>query len=60
MASELPPPAGSDEAVALGCTCPRMDNAYGRGYMGIEGYHIYNLNCPVHWAIKAATEAHDA
>lgn len=32
-----PPPPGSDEALDLGCTCPRMDNAYGRGYMGMSG-----------------------
>lgn len=32
MSKELAP--GSDAAVAAGCTCPRMDNAFGRGYLG--------------------------
>ena len=39
---------GSDEAVAKGCTCPRMDNAFGKGYMCMEGVYWINGNCPVH------------
>ena len=27
------PNPGSPESVAKGCTCPRMDNAHGAGYM---------------------------
>lgn len=34
MGEHKTPPPGSDEAVKLGCKCPRMDNAYGRGYLG--------------------------
>ena len=49
------PNPGSDEAAALGCTCPRMDNGYGRGYMGGvkdpntgETLFVYRVGCPVH------------
>lgn len=48
------PPPGSDEAVRIGCTCPQMDNAYGRGYMGgvtdTDGNTVYVMagDCPVH------------
>ena len=48
------PSPGSDEADKLGCTCPRMDNAYGRGAWGTwdkpEGEKVFfvNGNCPVH------------
>ena len=42
------PNPGSDEAVEQGCTCPRMDNGYGKGYMGMEGVFVYTENCPVH------------
>lgn len=42
------PNPGSDEAVALGCECPRMDNSYGKGYMGQPGVFIYTAFCPVH------------
>lgn len=41
------PNPGSDEAVKLGCNCPRMDNSYGRGYMGGTDF-IYTVGCPVH------------
>lgn len=49
------PNPGSDEAYALGCTCARMDNAYGRGYMGGvrdprtgEPVFVMTVGCPVH------------
>lgn len=32
---------GSDEAVAKSCLCPRMDNAYGKGYMGGVTPHFF-------------------
>ena len=32
--SDSPPNPGSPEAVALGCRCPVMDNARGRGAPG--------------------------
>ena len=44
----VPPAPGSDIAVAMGCTCPRMDNGYGRGYMGQRHIFIYTIGCPVH------------
>ena len=50
MADEKPPAPGSDAAIALGCTCPVLDNGHGRGYMGQKGIYIYNLACPVHKA----------
>ena len=42
------PNAGSDEAVDLGCTCPIMDNEYGKGYMGMEDVFVFNTECPLH------------
>jgi hypothetical protein len=51
--SDKPNP-GSDEAVKLGCVCPRMDNAYGCGYLaGVRDENgdvvfVINCDCPVH------------
>lgn len=51
---EIPPPPGSSEAGKSGCTCPVLDNAHGRGYMGgVKDDHgktvyVINLDCPVH------------
>lgn len=42
------PTPGSDDAVKLGCKCPRMDNCYGRGYMGIPDLFVFTVGCPVH------------
>lgn len=41
---------GSPEAQREGCTCPVMDNHYGRGYWGnAEKYgYVHNAECPVH------------
>jgi hypothetical protein len=44
---ETPNP-GSDAAVALGCKCPRMDNANGRGAWGTTGLFWTSQDCPVH------------
>lgn len=38
---------GSDEAHALGCTCPRMDNSYGKGWLG-SGQFWITEGCPMH------------
>lgn len=27
------PTPGSDEAIKIGCTCPVMDNAHGKGFI---------------------------
>ena len=49
-----PPNPGSSEAIDLGCTCPVIDNARGRGYMGgAKGkdgrtVFVYTEGCPVH------------
>jgi hypothetical protein len=39
------PNPGSDAAIAIGCTCPVMDNGHGRG---INGLFWYSQDCPVH------------
>lgn len=43
MKTPIPNP-GSEEAAALGCTCPRIDNGYGRR----QGGFVYHMDCPVH------------
>lgn len=45
--SDAPNP-GSDEAVALGCTCPVLDNGRGGGAWGDPGLFWYSAGCPVH------------
>lgn len=42
------PKPGSPEAVERGCTCPRMDNGHGRGYMGIPDNFVISGDCPMH------------
>jgi len=42
---EAPAP-GSDAALALGCTCPVLDNGHGRGYAG--GGYVMTVGCPLH------------
>jgi hypothetical protein len=43
------PNPGSKEALALGCTCPVLDNAHGEGitYGGERAWWI-NRKCPIH------------
>ena len=48
------PNPGSEEAQEAGCTCPVMDNEYGKGYMGMEDTFIYSTACPLH--VDALTE----
>lgn len=45
---ERKPAPGTDEALAEGCTCPVIDNGYGRGYRGQPGVFVFNGGCPVH------------
>lgn len=48
------PPPGSPEAVALGCTCPILDNARGAGHFG-DGERFgwwTSADCPLHGADK--------
>lgn len=47
------PNPGSDAAIAIGCTCPVMDNGRGRGYMGVAGLFVYSAACPVHGGKEA-------
>ena len=47
------PNPGSDEAYEQGCTCPRMDNAHGKGAWGTSGEDAIfwqNEKCPLHAA----------
>lgn len=43
------PNPGSDEAVALGCCCARIDNANGRGII-LNGKRVWWIDdeCPIH------------
>lgn len=40
------PKPGSDEAVALGCACPVLDNGHGKGRA--DGNFWVNGDCPLH------------
>lgn len=55
MTTQAPiPNPGSREAIALGCRCPQIDNAHGRGYLsGVKDetgttLFVYREDCPVH------------
>lgn len=48
--SEIPNP-GSDAAVALSCSCARIDNGHGKGYHGMPGVFVYTAGCPLHWPV---------
>ena len=56
---ERKPAPGTDEALAEGCTCPVIDNSYGRGYRGQPGIFVFNGGCPVHTR-PTPTETSDA
>lgn len=51
---DLPPitPPGSDVAIRFGCTCPVLDNAHGKGYMGVPGQFVMTASCPLHGELK--------
>ena len=43
------PTPGSDEAIKLGCTCPVLDNAHGKGFFwDNELCFVYSVDCPIH------------
>lgn len=50
--SAMPEPAdpkpGSDDARKLGCTCPVMDNAHGKGVFALGTAWWITVGCPVH------------
>ncbi len=50
---------GSKDAVAVGCTCPVLDNAHGRGAYQINGVWQFwqSVDCVVHnTALHAARQ----
>ena len=51
--TNIVPNPGSDEAIKLGCTCPVLDNEYGKGFP-IDGQTCfwYTSDCPVHSSKK--------
>ena len=44
---ECKPNPGSDEARAMNCKCPILDNGHGRGYMGTDNF-VISMDCPLH------------
>ena len=46
---------GSKQAIKNGCTCPVLDNGYGRGHLGDgEKYGWWtNADCPLHGQTKS-------
>jgi len=54
MVKQNVPNPGSTDAITLGCKCPVLDNAHGRGYMGGvkddngEIVFVFNANCDLH------------
>jgi len=49
MSEKTLPPPGSDEAIAMGCTCPVMDNGRGTGYLGQKNIFVMSASCPIHF-----------
>lgn len=47
--NDVPTP-GSDEALRQGCTCPVMDNNYGKWAPRPPDGWFFHLDCPVHAA----------
>ena len=45
------PNPGSKEAQEMGCTCPVMDNHYGKGFMQGDNGPMFWMtkDCGVHW-----------
>jgi hypothetical protein len=43
------PNPGSDEAIAMGCICPSVDNCHGKGYL-VPGSGAFCVSgaCPIH------------
>lgn len=48
MSEDKRPNPGSDEALALGCLCPVLDNGHGRGSMWGDDVFVFVVGCPVH------------
>lgn len=66
MSTNAVPNPGSDEAAQRGCKCARMDNAYGRGYMGgvkdEDGATVFviTVGCPIHAPTSEASHDYRA
>jgi hypothetical protein len=45
---ETPPHPGSEEALALGCLCPIIDNHWGRGINCNYEMFVITAECPIH------------
>ena len=52
----MKPNPGSDAAIALGCTCPVLDNAHGRHD---DGLFWITSDCPVHGMPYCLTCGHE-
>jgi hypothetical protein len=48
MNTDTPPNPGSDEAIALGCKCPVLDNRHGIGSNYGDGIFWIAEICPIH------------
>jgi hypothetical protein len=51
MQEAFVPNPGSEEAIALGCRCPVLDNGHGRGWnVDAQGksVFVFNIECPPH------------
>lgn len=50
------PNPGSDEALAIGCLCPVLDNNHGRGFPWPRGESFWiNGDCPIHGLAAGAS-----
>lgn len=48
------PSPGSDEAIALGCACPVLDNEHGDGMPYPDGVRFWiSTDCPIHGVRRA-------
>lgn len=56
-ATNAVPNPGSDEAAMRGCTCARMDNSYGKGYLGRPGMFFITEGCPLHAPLPARRQS---
>lgn len=63
--SDPTPAPGSIEATDAGCTCPIVDNGFGRGRHGEPGTYVFTCGCPIHspnlnpdGSPKSESEAH--
>ena len=48
--SQTPPNPGTEEARAMGCTCPVISNCHGQGIRQPDGSRLFWMveDCPVH------------